>query len=142
MILLLHTVSTFSLLGLIWFVQLVHYPLFAHAARGSFSTLAINHQKRTSLVVVPLMTTELFTATTLALAPPPGAALLARVGLLLLVIIWTSTALLQVPLHRRLVAGFDRSVISRLVRTNWLRTLLWSARSWIAVLLLSEGVTA
>ena len=35
---------------------------------------------------------------------------------------WHSTALIQVPLHRRLAGGFDPSAARRLVVTNWWRT--------------------
>ena len=53
---------------------------------------------------------------------------LAWAGLLLLAAIWLSTALLQVPAHRGLSAGFDARTARHLVATNWLRTLAWSAR--------------
>ena len=46
----------------------------------------------------------------------------------LLAAIWVTTALVQVPLHRRLSEGYDASSGRRLVTTNWLRTALWSGR--------------
>ena len=115
-----------------WFVQVVHYPLFSFAATGDFTGFAAAHQHRTSLVVAPLMVVELATAAALAL---PGSRLsgpTATAGLLLAIAIWASTALLQVPLHRRLAKGFDSGAARLLVGTNWLRTGLWSARSVIA----------
>jgi hypothetical protein len=44
-----------------------------------------------------------------------------------------STAVLQVPQHEKLAKGFDLEAHGRLVRSNWLRTTVWSARS-VAVL--------
>jgi hypothetical protein len=44
------------------------------------------------------------------------------------VVVWASTALVQVPLHERLRGGFDAAVVERLVRSNWVRTVAWSAR--------------
>ena len=90
-------------------------------------------------VMVPLMITE--AATALALLALPPAALrreLLWLGLLLLAVIWLSTAILQVPLLRRLSAGHDTSTVRRLVATNWLRTLAWTARGWLALALLAE----
>lgn len=58
------------------------------------------------------------------------------IGLVLLVLIWVSTFAVQVPLHERLALGFDRAVWHRLVATNWLRTIAWTVRGIIALLLL------
>jgi hypothetical protein len=63
-------------------------------------------------------------------------------GLGLLLLIWISTILLQVPQHRRLQAGFDPAVHRRLVSTNWLRTIFWSARAAIALALLPNAIQA
>ena len=53
----------------------------------------------------------------------------ARLGLVLVVVIWLSTALFQVPQHRRLESGFDEQAHRRLVNTNWIRIIAWTARS-------------
>lgn len=135
-LLLLHAAATLALTGLIWFVQLVHYPLFRFAAIDRFRDFAAAHQQRTSWVVMPLMLIELATALLLVFTADPGARTLAIVGLVLLAVIWLSTALLQVPLHRRLSDGFDADAADRLVRTNWIRTVAWSARAVVALLLL------
>ncbi|MEQ1727476.1 MAG: hypothetical protein ABL982_03770 [Vicinamibacterales bacterium] len=58
---------------------------------------------------------------------------LAVAGAVLLAIIWASTALLQVPAHNRLERGFDADVHRRLVRTNWIRTVCWTARVVVAL---------
>jgi hypothetical protein len=139
MLLLLHAFSTLFLAGLIWFVQVVHYPLFPLADRSRFETFAADHRRRTTLVVAPLMLLELTSASAIALAPPAGSAGMAWLGWGLLVVIWLSTALLQVPRHRLLSAGFDEAVARSLVSTNWIRTIGWSGRGIIALLLLGRG---
>ena len=136
-LLLLHAASTLAMTGLIWFVQLVHYPLFPHAASGDFSDFARDHQRRTGWVVVPLMLTEATTATLLLVSP--GSSIAVWVGWGLLVSIWISTALVQVPLHGRLANGFDPRAARRLVSTNWWRTLAWTVRAGIALQLLSAA---
>jgi uncharacterized membrane protein len=124
-----HLVATAAMVGLIWFVQVVHYPLFAAVGRAGFADYEAQHQRLTSFVVGPLMAVEGVTALWLAAFPPEG---LGRIwpllGLAVLAVIHASTVFLQVPQHTALSAGFDAGRLHRLVRTNWIRTLGWSAR--------------
>lgn len=139
-LLLIHAGATLAMTGVIWFVQLVHYPLFDLASERRFERFATEHQWRTSLVVVPLMLIEATTAIALLAAPPPGLGRgLPWLGAVLLIVIWLSTALLQVPLHRRLIGGRDLSAVRRLVASNWLRTAAWSGRAWLVLALLAEA---
>lgn len=129
-----HVGATFAMTGLIWFVQIVHYPLFAVVAADSFVAYAERHVRQTSWVVAPLMLLEVVTSIGLLwCASDTLVAALAWLGSGLLVTIWLSTALQQVPCHRRLVAGHDPVVIRRLVRTNWIRTIAWTVRALVAV---------
>ena len=139
-LLLLHGAATLAMVGLIWFVQIVHYPLFAKVGRQHFADYEWLHQARTAQVVGPLMLTEALTATLLLLSDlPPAARHLAWLGMGLLVLIWLSTVLLQVPLHRHLAAGYDSRSAARLVSSNWLRTIAWTLRGLIALMLLAQG---
>ncbi len=135
--LLLHAAATWFMTGVIWLVQVVHYPLFAFADRARYGAMAAAHSERITWIVGPAMLVELGTALWLLARPPAGAprALLVA-GLALLAVIWLSTALLQGPDNGRLVAGFDAEVHRRLVATNWLRTIAWSARAILVSLLL------
>jgi hypothetical protein len=56
-------------------------------------------------------------------------------GLVLVGIVWASTFLIQVPLHNRLGSGFNHEVIQLLVNTNWIRTIGWSLRAILVVLI-------
>jgi hypothetical protein len=136
-ILMTHAGATLFLAGLIWFVQIVHYPLFARVGAEAFVGYEREHQARTSLVVGPMMLLEAVTAATILVRAEGGETFaLAVIGALLLVGVWISTAFVQVPLHRTLQEGFDARAARLLVRTNWLRTAAWSARSGIALALL------
>jgi hypothetical protein len=127
--------------GLIWFVQVVHYPLLARVGPASFVEYERVHVQRTQWVVAPAMLIEAATATLLPFFSPtqPGR-VLAWAGLALLAAVWISTALLQVPCHRRLAHGFDADVVRRLVATNWIRTVCWTLRLLVA-LALSLGLS-
>lgn len=134
-VLIVHALATAMMAGLIWFVQAVHYPMFALVGPASFARYEAAHQRRTTRVVGPLMLAELVSAVLIAL-DPRGHDTLAWIGLGLLALIWLSTAAVQVPRHRRLQRGLDERVVRSLVRTNWVRTVAWTARAVIAVWLL------
>jgi hypothetical protein len=100
-ILFLHASATLAMTGLIWFVQVVHYPLFSSVDAPSFCEYAAQHVRRTGYVVGPLMLVEVATASWLAIWPSTDeAAITCYAGLALLAVAWLSTALLQVPCHR------------------------------------------
>jgi hypothetical protein len=132
----LHALATIMMAGLIWFVQVVHYPLFGFIDARDFVRYEQEHTRRVTWIVAPLMGLEALTATALVfLADSVAPRALAVAGLSLIAVIWASTALLQVPCHRRLSAGFDPLTARRLVTTNWLRTLAWTARAGLAIVL-------
>ena len=54
--------------------------------------------------------------------------------------IWASTFFLQVPCHLRLSAGWDAATHRLLVQSNWIRTVLWSVRLGVAVMMLRQAL--
>jgi len=88
-------------------------------------------------VVGPLMLAEAATAMLLLAIRPASIPMWIPVtGAALLAAIWLTTAFVSVPCHTRLADGFDAEAHRRLVDTNWIRTIAWSAR---AALLLWAG---
>jgi hypothetical protein len=137
-IFLLHTASTGMMVGIIWFVQLVHYPLFARAGADGFGWYAAAHARWTGWVVAPPMLVELVTGFLLLGWRPAAIPLLPLlVGIGITLLIWASTLFVQVPLHTALAQGWNSSAHASLVRSNWLRTLLWTARGVLVLWLLS-----
>jgi hypothetical protein len=133
-----HLVATWSMVGLIWFVQVVHYPLFALVGSDGFVGYESAHRVRTTFVVGPPMVAEAATTVLLLVAPPASTGrALPLVGLVLLAIVWASTILLQVPEHDRLSVRFDDQAVRRLVLTNWVRTAAWSARGAVSIAMLA-----
>lgn len=133
-VLVVSVVATWAMIGLIWTVQLVHYPMLGRMSVHEPAAAAVDHQRRISWVVGPLMAAEGVTALALLVRQPAtmgwvtawSAAGLLGVALL-------STALVQVPLHSRLATGHDAVAAARLVSTNWVRTIAWSARGVVLV---------
>ncbi len=141
-ILYLHLLATAAMTGLIWFVQIVHYPMFADVPPEAFLLYEVEHQFRTSFVVIPFMTLELLTG--LYLVFRIGGRFLegreekiVQLAFVLLVLIWGSTFFIQVPLHEQLALNADTAVIDQLVSTNWIRTISWSLRSVLLLMLVS-----
>lgn len=134
--------STFALVGLIWTVQLVHYPGFRFISEERFVEFEQFHQRQISYVVMPLMLVELITAAALIFWRPESISLsVAVAGLVLIAIIWLSTFAFQVPLHARLAEGFDQDAVERLVRTNWIRTVAWTLRGVLMAYVLARVLT-
>lgn len=140
MMLLAHTLAAAFMTGVIWYVQLVQYPLFALAGGPEFSAYHRKHCDRTTWIVLPVMTFELVTAVALAFHPVGLTFQETLLGLGLLVAVWLSTFALQVPQHRQLESGFDHAVVDALVQGNWIRTSLWTARTALCAVGLSRLV--
>lgn len=137
--LLLQVAATFSMVGLIWFVQIVHYPLMDRVGREEFCKYEMDHQRLTSWVVVPLMTGELLSAVLLLWYRPSGIdSIVAWVGIVLLGSIWLVTFCVQVPQHTSLVASYDAEVHRGLVKGNWYRTLAWTARGLLVLWMIAQ----
>jgi hypothetical protein len=128
-ILLAQVGSTLFMVGLIWFVQIVHYPLMGQVGSAEFVAYETSHANRTSLVVMPVMLIEAITTVLLVLRPPPDLEVSQLwIGLALLALIWISTFLLQIPRHEELTRGFDAQAHRFLVGSNWIRTIAWTLR--------------
>jgi hypothetical protein len=126
LLLAVHAAATWALVGLIWTVQLVHYPLFAQVGAEAFRSYHVRHTRQITWIVAPLMAVELLTAILLVARGVREPWLLASLGPL--AFNWISTWRVQIPLHERLASGFDADVHRRLVATNWWRTAAWSIR--------------
>ena len=133
-LLLIHIAATLTMLGIIWVIQIVHYPLFAQVGEEHFQAYEQAHTRLITFVVFPPMVIELVTGIMLVLNRPIGVSGWVPIaGLLLVILIWLSTAFLQVPMHNILSSGFDAEAHRRLVQTNWIRTVCWTIRSFLVV---------
>lgn len=141
LILLTQVFSTLFMVGLIWFVQIVHYPLYANVGREQFPEYEALHNRSTTWVVGPAMFVEMLTAAAL-LKYSNGSISLAWLGFGLLIVIWISTATLSVPAHDALKAGFSAGTWQKLVSTNWIRTAAWSARGVIVMVIIYRNLDA
>lgn len=137
--LLAHVATTWAMVGVIWTIQLLQYPSMAAVPPVSFPRFEEAHQRRVTAVLALFSPIELATALWLFLDPGPIPGWMPLAGGLALVVLWVSTGCFYVPLHRRLVAGFDAGVHRRLVRWNWVRTAGWTGRGILVLGMLSQA---
>ncbi|MGA0971212.1 MAG: hypothetical protein ACO3U0_07980 [Ilumatobacteraceae bacterium] len=143
LIALVHLLAATTMAGLIWFVQVVHYPLFAHVPASASAAYAERHQRLTARVVGAPMAVEGVCALWLFFAPPAGVGrLLPFVAGLVLAVVLGSTVMLQVPRHSRLADSGNAheisEVVTSLVTTNWVRTIGWSTRAVLAAVMVAQ----
>jgi len=134
----LQLAATLYMTGLIWFVQVVHYPLFQRVGADQFLAYEQAHTRLTTYVVAPVMLLELATAVLLLWVQPKywlWWVNLGGIGLL-----WASTFFIQVPLHTALSQAPDLAAMQRLATSNWIRTALWTLRAGLLLWFLIRAV--
>ena len=131
-----HAIVTFILTGLIWVIQLVHYPMFQFLDLKNYSKAMQFHQQRISLIVMPLMLFELISGVYLAHAQWATLSGFHAINIAFLLIIWVHTFGLMVPFHQTMSIQLNTSLLQKTLQHHWIRTLAWSAKSvlWGAIL--------
>ena len=132
----LNVISAFLLTGVIWTIQIVHYPSFHYIDKLSFTNFHHFHERRISIIVMPLMILELISSVALYFNDMSNHTFL--LNLIIVGLIWCSTFFIQVPIHNILSQKKDNMMIEKLVNTNWIRTFLWSMRM---LLIIDELIT-
>lgn len=130
-------VSTAVMVGVIWTIQIVHYPFFHRVDKQDFSRHMDNHREKISYIVMPVMLAELASAIGLVMLQTQFQNEF-MTGLIFLLLTWISTAVIQVPSHSKLARGYNQTEVTMLVRLNWIRTVLWSIRLIILLFVLSH----
>ena len=129
--------------GVIWIIQLIHYPSFRFIDFKEFLNFQKFHTTTITFVVGPMMTLEIFSALYLLIINDFSAFWI--IQMIVLVAIWLCTTFLSVPLHTLLaqlhISDIERLQVTQiLVKTNWPRTLLWSFRS-LLLLIYFKGIS-
>jgi hypothetical protein len=137
--LLANTAATLIMVGLIWFVQRVHYPLLAKFEVGQQREVGNDHQRRTSQVVaLPMLIEGVTTLVVLVDRPEQVTLVLPWLGAFLLAISLGSTIFLSVPLHQKMVDQPSAEIGVKLVATNWPRTVSWTLRGVVCLVMCAQ----
>lgn len=130
----IHQAATWAMTGVIWMVQRLNYPAMLALPANIFKDHHKVHVRNITGIVSVLMMVEAVSAGLLWLARPDGGiGLWISINLFLLILIWLITFAVQVRQHRALEKEHDRDILIRLVRWNWTRTVLWTARGVIVI---------
>ena len=113
------------MVGVIWVIQLLHYPSFHFINDQKYIEFQHFHMQRISIIVIPAMLLEL--ASALFLAYFFGSSL-TFILLAIVLGIWAITLIFFTNMHQKLTKGYDPSIVYRLIKINWSRTALWSLR--------------
>jgi hypothetical protein len=132
-----HLAGTAIMVGFIWTIQLLSYPMMAEVPDDAFVGYEAAHARRVTWLLALIAPLEVVAAAGVALFVDDVPAWLSVGAGVVLVGIWVSTALHFAPLHMRLGERFDPVEHRRLVRTNWFRTVAWTARGAAAIAMIA-----
>jgi hypothetical protein len=137
-----HMASTLFMVGLIWTIHIVHYPLFAHVGESTYVAFQAEHVNRIGkLLLLPWLTEGLtllgilllaFFGTRRDLRLP---AFLNGLGMAIALII---SGVWSAPAHGKLADGFVAEVHNRLMNANLVRTLVWTLCGICAIWLVAR----
>ena len=119
------------LMGVILITQFISYPLLKSIPKDSFIDYHATYTGYIAPLVGPLMVFELIVISILTFQDPTNTIHIASTTLVIM--IWLSTFLIQVPLHNNLSKAFHLGKINKLIRSNWIRTLGWSIKFGLAL---------
>ena len=137
------------MVGLIWTIHTVHYPLFAHVGESTYVAFQSQHVDRIGkLLFLPWLTEGITLLAVLVLAFFGNQrnlrlpAFLNGVGMAIALII---SGFWSAPAHGDLADGFNAAVHDRLVTANLVRSLAWTlcgvSAIWIVARLWSSQVS-
>lgn len=141
-LLITHMASTLFMVGMIWTIHYVHYPLFAHVGESTYVAFQSEHVNRIGkLLLLPWLTEGITLLGVLALAFLGNRrdlrlpAFLNGAGMAIALVI---SGVWSAPAHGELADGFDADVHQRLMNANLVRTLAWTLCGISAVWLLAR----
>ncbi len=128
----LYLYSNIFLVGLIWTIQVVHYPSFRFVDKKKYDDFQQFHMSAVTFVVMPVMVIELFSGLVLTLTLYKNIWFV--LSFLTLLFIWAWTFFVNVPIHSKLIHDSSDDLIKSLVRSNWPRTVGWCLKLVFTVL--------
>jgi hypothetical protein len=132
-----HAAAAWFMVGMIWTIHLVHYPLFADVGEATYEAFQSEHVERIgTLLLVPWAVEGAMVLALLWFACVAGRRDLripALVGAVAMAAVLAISAFWSAPAHGDLADGFDAAVHDRLMTANLIRTLAWTVRGAVAV---------
>lgn len=137
--LLLWATLVFWVLGQIWFVQIVVYPLFAKVGEAEYVGYHRFYSRRIPLPIILPGFMSFLLPIVLAFVGPAVPVWMTAANIATGLVGLLVTVLLEIPRHARLEkGGKNDAVIAELIRFNWPRTLSITAQSVVALFMLNH----
>jgi len=127
LVLIAHLIFSSIMTGVIWVIQIVHYPSFHFIEKELYTAFQKFHMNKISIIVIPIMLAELITGIML-LFDKSSKSFFLITSLIILILIWAITGVFFSKVHSKLIFGYQELVVNQLVVMNWIRTLLWTLR--------------
>ena len=125
-----HAAASMFMVGLIWTIHYVHYPLFAYVGETTYASFQTAHVERIGrLLFVPWLTEGITLLGILALAFLGGRKTLrvpAVINGAAMAIVLVISGFWSAPAHGKLAAGFDKTVHDQLMTVNLIRAVAWT----------------
>ena len=140
-----HLVATWFMVGLIWTIHVVHYPLFAYVGPDEYVAFQAEHVRRIGMVLLVPWAVEgicILALLVMAMRSKSRALLLpALLGAAAMGVVLIMSGFFSAPAHGELADGFDADVHADLMRADLIRTIAWTMRGgisiWMLVVLMS-----
>jgi len=137
--LLINLLSTILIAGILWFVQLVHYPLFNEIPAKNFINYGYYHSRKVSGIIKPLFIVDFTTLILLLILLGSNLSTnLMIVNVTIFIITIVLTQIIFIPIHQKLSKSPNSQTISQLIRLNWIRTLIWSLKVVFMLIIIYE----
>ena len=125
-----HAAASMFMVGLIWTIHYVHYPLFAYVGESTYASFQAVHVERIGrLLFVPWLT-EGFSLIGIVALAFLGSRKTLRVPAVIngaaMAVVLVISGFWSAPAHGKLAEGFDKSVHDQLMTVNLIRTLAWT----------------
>ena len=130
LLIVVHAAASMFMVGLIWTIHYVHYPLFVYVGESTYVSFQTAHVERIGkLLFVPWLTEGITLIGILALAILGGRKTLrvpAVINGAAMAIVLVISGFWSAPAHGKLAAGFDKTVHDQLMTVNLIRALAWT----------------
>jgi hypothetical protein len=137
--LLINLLSTVLIAGIMWFVQLVHYPLFNAIPARNLINYGYYHTRKISGIIKPLFIVDFTTLLLLLILLGSNLSTnLMMVNIVIFIITVILTQIVFIPIHQKLSKSPNSQTISQLIRLNWIRTLIWSLKVVFMLIIIYE----
>lgn len=146
LIIVAHVCATFFMVGLIWTVHVLHYPLFKYVGDETYVEFQQAHVDRIGpLLFIPWLTegvTLLAVLGTAFIGDRRDLRVPTAINAVAMAIVLVISGFWSAPAHGELSDGFDPDVHNRLMTANFVRTLAWTVCGAMAVWMLIRTLSS